>query len=65
MSRSCSGKGCNGAWDCDNCHQTGDCEKTVTCDDCGNDCGEDYWEIDGQELCCDCAENNYKRSIDF
>lgn len=65
MSRSCNGKGCNGAWDCDNCHQTGDCEKAVICDDCGNDCGEEYWEIDGQDLCGDCAENNYKRSVDF
>lgn len=65
MSRSCNGKGCNGAWDCDNCHQTGDCEKAVICDDCGAECYEDYWEIDGQDLCSDCAENNYKRSVDF
>lgn len=65
MSRSCNGKGCNGVGDCDNCRQTGNCEKVVICDDCGAECYEGYWEIDGQDLCGDCAENNYKRSVDF
>lgn len=64
MSKSCNGIGCNGAWDCDNCRQT-DCEKSVICDDCGNDCGDNYWEIEGQDLCIGCAEKNYKRSVDY
>lgn len=63
MSRQCNGKGCCDAWDCDNCHQAGDCDMKVICDNCGAECYEDYWEIEGQDLCFECAEQNYKRSI--
>lgn len=61
----CNGKGCNGAWDCDNCRQTEDCEKKVICNECGSEIYDDYWEINEEDLCCDCAENNFKRSVDF
>lgn len=61
----CNGAGCGSAWNCDKCIMADGCEKSVTCDLCGNDCGEEYWEIDGLDLCCDCAESDYKRSVDW
>lgn len=64
MARKCNGIGCNSAWDCDNCRQTGDCEKTVICDECGAESYEDYWYVNEQDLCTDCAEKIYKRSVE-
>ena len=63
MSKHCNGKGCNGAWDCDNCRQT-DCEKTVICDDCGYEMTEEYYSMDGSDLCSDCLADRYRQSIE-
>lgn len=63
MSKQCNGKGCNGAWDCDNCRQTGDCEKTVICDDCGYEMTEEYYSVDGSDLCSDCLADRYRQYI--
>ena len=64
MAISCNCKGGNGALDCDNCRQTGDCDKVITCDICGNECYEYYYDVDGNEVCEDCI-HNYRRSIDY
>lgn len=63
MAKSCNGIGCNGAWDCDNCRQTHDCDQRVTCDLCDGDCGDTWYEIDGDDICEDCLNNEYKRSF--
>lgn len=60
MSKQCNGKGCNGAWDCDNCNQTMDCDKKVICDDCGAELFEDYFSVNGSDLCCDCLEDRFR-----
>lgn len=62
MSKQCNGKGCNGAWDCDNCRQT-DCEKAVVCDDCGAELYDEFFEIDGDDLCMDCLCDRYREVI--
>ena len=64
MAIHCNGKGCNGALDCDNCHQTNGCNVTVTCDRCDCEIYEDYYEIEGEEICEDCLAEHYKRSVD-
>lgn len=64
MSISCNGLGCKGTLDCDNCRQTHGCNVTVTCDLCGNEIYEDYYEIEGDEICEDCLAEHYKRSVD-
>lgn len=64
MSRQCNGKGCNGAFDCDNCRQTEECNKTVICDDCGEELFDEYFEVDGSDLCENCILDRYRCSID-
>lgn len=64
MSKSCNGKGCNGALDCDNCRQTNGCNITVTCDRCSEPIYEKYYEIDGEDICPDCLDELYERSVD-
>lgn len=53
---------CNGHdQDCDNCTRCGGCEKYVECDVCGCDCGDEYYEIDGNDYCQDCMKENFRR----
>lgn len=59
----CNGVGCHGAWDCDSCRNRDFCDKYVLCDQCNNECYEDYWQIGGLDLCPECAESMYKRSV--
>lgn len=63
MSRQCNGKGCCGAWDCDNCHQTNECDKHVICDECGAELYEEFYEVDGDELRLDCLKDHCKQTI--
>jgi hypothetical protein len=60
----CNGKGCNGALDCDNCSQSGSCDIHVYCDQCGCDCYDYYYEIDGEELCEDCVNELYRHNVE-
>lgn len=62
MSKICNGIGCNGAWDCDNCHQT-DCEKSVVCDDCGAEMYDEYYSDNDSCLCADCLADRYRQYI--
>ena len=61
--RSCNCMGGNGSFDCDNCRNTGDCEKTVVCDICGNEVYDDFYEINDSDICEDCLDC-YRRSVD-
>lgn len=63
MSKFCNGKGCFSAWDCDNCHNSGECVKSVECDICGEECDENYYDINGNDYCRDCMENLFQRSV--
>lgn len=65
MSKNCNGKGCNGALDCDNCRQTNECNIQVFCDICGEEIYEDYYDIDGDDVCEECLNDKYRRSVDF
>lgn len=55
---------CNGPdQDCDNCTRSGECNKYIECDYCGGDCGDEYYEIDGEDICEDCLKTHYRRMV--
>lgn len=55
---------CNGPdQDCDNCTRCGGCEKYVECDYCGGDCGDEFYEIDGDDVCEDCLKEHFRRIV--
>ena len=57
MARRCNGPDQN----CDNCTYGGDCESYIECDICGGDCGEEYYEIDGEDICENCLKEHFRR----
>lgn len=53
---------CNGPnQDCDNCTLCGDCGSYVECDICGCDCGDEYYKLDGNDICEDCLKEQFRR----
>lgn len=59
----CNAKGCS-AWDCDYCRTERECDKVVICDICGSDCGEYYYCIDGDDLCLECVNDEFREQVD-
>ena len=61
----CNGIGCSSAWNCDECRQTGPCEKKVVCDVCGKELceGEMFFDTPWEHLCEECMTEEYGRTI--
>ncbi len=65
MSRQCNGKGCRIAWDCDCCYQINGCNKHIVCDECGAELYDDFYEVEGDDLCLECLISRYRQTIGY
>lgn len=56
---------CNGCGDCDECPKgiiNGGCSEWVECDECGCTIDGDYFHINDDDICLECAERLYGRN---
>ena len=65
MALRCNGIGCGEPWNCDECRQTGDCNRQVICDVCGAVLceGDTFFDIDGEHQCEECLRQGYERTV--
>lgn len=60
--KTCKAKGC-GVWDCDNCHNTLECNNAVICDVCNTVLTDEYYSVENVDLCEDCLKERFRELI--